>query len=97
MKFLTLGLIALLAILQYRFWLAEGGYLNVAKLNKAIAQQQKENDALRERNRILHAEVASLKSGLDTLEERARTKMGMIKQGETFFLFAKEPAKKNGR
>lgn len=90
MKFLLLALITLLLFLQYRFWIAEGSYLDVVKLNQQIAQQQQENQVLRERNRVLNAEVDSLKKGNDTLEERARSNMGMVKEGETFFLFLKE-------
>ncbi len=32
------------------------------------------------------AEVKALKSGLDSIEERARNDMGMIKEGETFYM-----------
>ncbi len=90
MKYLLFALFAVLLFLQYRFWIAEGSYLDVAKLNQQMAKQQKENTALRERNRILSAEVDSLKNGDATLEERARSNMGMVKEGETFFLFLKE-------
>ena len=90
MKYLLFVLFAVLLFLQYRFWIAEGSYLDVAKLNQQIAKQQNENTVLRERNRILSAEVDSLKNGDATLEERARSNMGMVKEGETFFLFLKE-------
>lgn len=93
MKYLSLTLLALLLFLQYRFWIAEGSYLDVVKLNRQIVQQQHENQALIERNKILSAEVESLKKGNETLEERARANMGMVKEGETFFLFVKD--KKN--
>lgn len=93
MKYLLLALVALLLFLQYRFWVAEGSYLDVARLNQQITAQKTENTALRERNRVLSAEVESLKRGNDTLEERARSNMGMVKDGETFFLFLKDQAK----
>ena len=90
MRYLVIALLALLGYLQYRLWMAEGGFVDVARLNKEIARQEMENNALRERNRVLLAEVESLKQGVDTLEERARTDMGMVKEGETFFLFLKD-------
>ncbi len=90
MRYLVIVLLVLLGYLQYRLWMAEGGFVDVARLNKEIARQERENAALRERNRILLAEVESLKEGVDTLEERARTDMGMVKEGETFFLFLKD-------
>ncbi len=91
MRHLMIALLALFGYLQYRFWVGEGGYLDVARLNKQIAQQQQENDNLQARNRVLAAEVESLKQGLETLEERARADMGMVKEGETFFMFTQEP------
>lgn len=90
MRYLIIALLVLLGYLQYRLWMAEGGFVDVARLNKEIARQEHENAALRERNRVLLAEVESLKQGVDTLEERARTDMGMVKEGETFFLFLKD-------
>ena len=87
MRYLVIALLVLLGYLQYRLWMAEGGFVDVARLNKEIARQERENTALRERNRVLLAEVESLKRGVDTLEERARTDMGMVKEGETFFCF----------
>ena len=83
-------LIALLSVLllgtQYRLWIGEGSLAHRAQLQQKIAQQQSENAVLRERNRILSLEVDALKSGLDAVEERAREQMGMIKEGETFFM-----------
>jgi cell division protein FtsB len=38
-----------------------------------------------ERNRALAAEVADLKSGVDAVEEIARSELGMIRTGETLF------------
>ena len=50
-----------------------------------IEEQQVENAQLVERNKRLEAEVRNLKKGLAALEERARSEMGMVKEGETFF------------
>ena len=54
-------------------------------LNKQIADQQGENERLLERNRILEAEVLELKQGMETVEERARQELGMVKEGETLY------------
>jgi cell division protein FtsB len=90
MRYLVISLLVILGYLQYRLWMAESGYVDVARLKKEITRQDAENNALRERNRVLLAEVESLKEGVGTLEERARTDMGMVKEGETFFLFLKD-------
>jgi len=86
MKWLILTLSVLLLGLQYRLWVGEGSLADVVRLSDGIEVQVQENDRLRERNRILAAEVDGLKSGLDAVEERAREDLGMIKPGETFFM-----------
>ena len=40
---------------------------------------------MRARNAVLAAEVQDLKQGLEAIEERARSELGMIKQNEIFF------------
>ena len=76
-------LILLLAGLQYRLWVGEGSLAQVSRLQQQIAEQQGENERLLERNRILEAEVMELKRGMETVEERARQELGMLKEGET--------------
>ena len=66
-------------------WVGEGSLAQVNSLNKQIAEQQGENERLLERNRILEAEVRELKQGMETVEERARQELGMVKEGETLF------------
>ncbi len=83
---LFIVLILLLAGLQYRLWVGEGGLAQVSRLQQQIAEQQGENERLLERNRILEAEVMELKRGMETVEERARQELGMLKEGETLYL-----------
>jgi cell division protein FtsB len=85
MRVLTAFLIAALALLQYRLWIAEDGYREVWQLKAAVASQEGENEGLRQRNGQLKAEVKDLKQGLTALEERARHDLGMIGSGETFY------------
>ena len=79
-------LILLLAGLQYRLWIGEGSLAQASRLQQQIAEQQGENERLLERNRILEAEVMELKRGMETVEERARQELGMLKEGETLYL-----------
>ncbi len=81
-------LILLLTGLQYRLWVGEGSLAQVSGLNQQIAEQQGENQRLLERNRILEAEVMELKQGMETVEERARHELGMVKEGETLYQLA---------
>ena len=78
-------LVAMLAFLQYRLWLGEGGRRSVAALEQRVDEQLRENTGLKERNDALAAEVEDLKSGEAAVEERARNELGMIKPGETFY------------
>lgn len=79
-------LLLLLILLQYRLWLGDGGYASVYRLNREIESQSQQNKALDTRNRQLEAEINSLKEGDDATEERARADLGMVKEGESFFL-----------
>ena len=81
-------LVLVLAGLQYRLWVGEGSLAQVTELKRQIADQQGENERLLERNRILEAEVLELKKGMETVEERARHELGMLKEGETLYQLA---------
>ena len=71
--------------LQAELLFSDAGYRKTLKLRTAVAEQLALNDALRERNAALDAEVINLKQGVDAAEERARTDLGMIGQRETFY------------
>ena len=85
-----LVLIMLLGYLQYRLWIGDGSLAHAHRLENEIKLQQVEIDRMRERNRILDVEVEELKTGLDTIEERARNDIGLIKKDETFFIILDE-------
>lgn len=85
MRFLTVSLVILLLLLQYRLWLGNASLPKVRHLEQIKLSQQEENEVLEARNRSLSAEVIDLKQGMEAIEERARSEMGMIKSGETFF------------
>lgn len=90
MKWLFGILFILLIVLQYRLWIGDGSLAHAHRLKDEIQQQQAENDRMLERNRILDVEVEELKTGLDTIEERARNDIGLIKKDETFFMVLDE-------
>ena len=85
MKWLATALAVAIVLLQYRIWFSEDGVRQVTRLRQAVAAQNTENGQLAERNRQLAAEVRDLKTGLDALEERARSDLGMIARNETFY------------
>jgi len=84
MRWLVAVLLLLLLLLQYDLWVGEGSLATVRRLQNAIEAQQVENASLQARNRALEAEVRDLKTGTEAVEERARSELGMVKEGETF-------------
>lgn len=92
MKIAITILIVLLVLLQYKLWFGDGNMVDVWQLQNAIATQKQENAKLRERNAALEAEVKDLKQGMQAVEERARSELGMIKKGETFYQIVEQPA-----
>ena len=85
-KFVAAGGIVLLALLLYRFWFGESGWFAVRQLAEDVAVQDRRTEAAAERNRALTTEVMALKQGLDAVEARARTDLGMVAEGETFYV-----------
>ncbi|HBA00436.1 cell division protein FtsB [Halomonas sp. CnH100-B] len=84
-KWLVGLLLAVLGLLQYQLWLGNGGWQDLQQVERRVAIQEAANDPLRERNARLAAEVTDLKTGLDAIEERARSDMGMVRTDEQFF------------
>jgi cell division protein FtsB len=88
-----LVLLLLLVGLQYQLWF-RGGMNEVWALEKALEEQRAANEELKARNAALAAEVEDLKTGRDAVEERARSELGMIEQGETLIQVAEPPPPK---
>ncbi len=84
----------LIALLQYRLWLGDGGIAELQELQARIDELTEEGEKRRERNAALEADVRDLKEGTDAIEERARQELGMIKQGETFIQVIEMPKNK---
>ena len=84
MRALLVILLLLLAALQLKMWLGEGGYRDVQRLAQRVEEQARENEMLAQRNRELQAEVEDLRQGLEAVEERARSELGLIREGEEF-------------
>lgn len=93
MKWLTLILVALVGVIQYPLWLGKGGWLRVWDVDQQIAAQREVNSKLKARNSALDAEVRDLKQGLEAIEERARSELGMVRQDEIFFQVLEDTTK----
>lgn len=77
-------LIALLVIFQLQLWLGRGSIPNVRQMERDLSEQLVRNEQAKLRNEQLQAEVRDLKEGLEIVEEKARTELGMVKPNEIF-------------
>ena len=84
MRWLAVGLLVIIGLLQYPLWLGKGGWLKVWEYDRQLQQQKEVTRTLEIRNAGLDAEVRDLKQGYDAIEERARFELGMIRQDESF-------------
>ena len=85
MRWLAIVFALVILGLQYPMWLGKGGWFRVRELNAQVAGQRQTNAELKARNDALDAEVRDLKQGVEAVEERARSELGMIRQDEVFF------------
>ncbi len=73
-------------ILQYQLWFGNDSVRALNSLELELQAQRTSNERLELRNRLVEIEVLDLKNGLAAIEERARSELGMIQKGETFYL-----------
>ena len=86
---LHLVLIALLLVLQGQLWFGRGSIPDVMRQRQALKEQKQQNTAAQLANDRLAAELHDLKDGLEMVEERARSEIGMVKPNEVFVQIAK--------
>lgn len=88
--------VLLIVLLQAKYWVGDGGVREVEELQARVAAQAHENAQLKQRNAALAAEVEELRAGKAALEERARSELGLIKPGETFYRIVEVPEQAPG-
>ncbi len=86
MRFINIFLLSVLFMLQYRLWVGNGSVSEIVMLNNKIEAQETINQDLQRRNALLIAEVIGLHDGYESIEEYARSELGLIKPDETFYL-----------
>ena len=84
MRYVALGLLALLVLVQGELWFGKNGIHRVMELQDRLQDQQDKNAAAHVRNEQLAAEVRDLKEGLEMVEESARAELGMVKPDEIY-------------
>lgn len=95
MKLLSFLLFVAIAAMQYPLWLGKASWLRVWQVDQEVVAARAENVQLQNRNNMLEAEVNDLKQGLEAIEERARSDLGMIKEGEILFQIVRNTQSKS--
>ena len=85
-RFFIIILIVFFLMIQFDIRFKDYGFYRVKELEQMIGSQVEENERLKLRNEQLEREIEELKSGTESIEEKARTDLGMIKEGEEFYL-----------
>ncbi len=83
MRAVLIILAILLVLTQVRLW---SEIREVRALRAMVEEQIENNRDLDRRNEALAAEVEDLRAGLQAIEERARSELGLIQEDEEFFL-----------
>ncbi|MDG2250737.1 MAG: septum formation initiator family protein [Gammaproteobacteria bacterium] len=86
MKLLFGCLILTFLTFQFQLWLGEDSVRALNLLETELDAQREINASQEERNRLLEIEVVDLKTGTEAIEERARSELGMIEEGEKYYL-----------
>ena len=84
MRLAPVVLLALLAVVQAELWFGKGGVPRVMALREQVQHQQERNAQAQATNEQLAAEVRDLQEGLEMVEEKARTELGMVKPDEIY-------------
>jgi cell division protein FtsB len=83
------ALLLLLLVLQGQLWFGRGSVPNVERLSEELAAQKRSNAQAEQVNARIEAEIRDLREGLEMVEEKARSELGMVKPNEIFVQLAK--------
>ena len=83
-RILPACLIALLLVLHAQIWFGRGSVGNVAEMQRKLEAQRAANVQARQANERMASEVRDLREGLEMVEEKARTELGMVKPNEIY-------------
>ena len=92
MRYVLLTLVVLIALSQWVLWFGHDGIIDLWESRQNLQASKLENGDLEKRNDELKAEVIDLQTGLQAVEERARSELGLVKEDETFIqIIEKKP------
>ena len=91
MRIVTLVLTVLLGLVHAELWLGHGAMPRVRELTARLDDQRAVNEQARQENLRLAAEVRDLREGLEIIEEKARSELGMVKPNELLVRYSTSP------
>ena len=80
-------LVMLLGLFQAQLWIGRGSIPNVRDMERRLEAQLATNKQSQAANDRLASDVKDLQEGLETVEEKARSELGMVKPNEMFVQF----------
>jgi cell division protein FtsB len=84
-RILYLSLIASVLLVQSVLWTGHNGIVEFINLNRDVSDAKARNTRLSDRNQLLLEDVLDIKSRDEAIEELARNRLGMIREGELFY------------
>jgi cell division protein FtsB len=82
-------LITLLVVLHAQLWVGRGSVPNVSNLRTQLEEQRRSNAQAALANARLTEEIRDLREGLEIVEEKARSELGMVKANEIYVQVAR--------
>ncbi|MEO8012770.1 septum formation initiator family protein [Polaromonas sp.] len=80
-------LLILLGLFQAQLWMGRGSIPSVREMQQRLEQQLANNKVNQASNDQLATEIKDLQEGLEMVEEKARSELGMVKPNEMFVQF----------
>lgn len=90
-RWLTWILTGLLVMVWADLWLGKHSLPQVWSLQRTLDAQNARNASLRERNARVTAEVNDLREGLEMVEDKARSELGMLRPDEILVQVTRKP------
>ena len=80
-------LVMLLGLFQAQLWMGRGSIPSVREMQQQLEEQLANNKLRQASNDQLATEIKDLQEGLEMVEEKARSELGMVKPNEMFVQF----------
>ena len=85
LRILSAGLFIFLLLLLYGLFFGKQNFFDLMGQQAKLTQLTEETKVLRERNERIRIDVNDIKTRLGAIEGLARSELGLIKPGETFY------------